>query len=137
MPKKSRTKSSKKTRTKSSKKASTKSAKKARSQSPRKVRSKARPAAAAPGPKKRVVVVYKHLDDPSTEQKQSLHRVLEHLRHVNIIGEIPGSLHLDVAPEEEDPLRHAVDQLPDWDLSEEGHARMPRQSFQKGDGHEP
>jgi hypothetical protein len=86
--------------------------------------------------KKRVVVVYKHLDDPSSEQRESLHQALKHLRKVDIIGEIPGSLHLDVDLEEENPLRHAVDQLPDWDLSEEGHARMPRQSLEEGHGHE-
>ena len=88
-------------------------------------KSRAAPATEAKKPKKRVVVVFKHTEDPTDEQRETLRQTLDRFHDVNVIGEIPGSLRVDVGPEEAEPLKHAVDGLEDWDLNDEGTAQMP------------
>ncbi|OFW43589.1 MAG: hypothetical protein A3J29_18845 [Acidobacteria bacterium RIFCSPLOWO2_12_FULL_67_14b] len=84
--------------------------------------SKARPRASR---SKRVVVVFNDVKDPTVEQRQVLQKTIDDLKKVRVLKEIPGTVSLEVEVEDEGPLRSAIQSLDDWDVSDEGAARMP------------
>jgi hypothetical protein len=74
---------------------------------------------------KRVVVVFNELQDPTPAQRRVLQKTLDEVKQVRVLKEFPGAVSLEVEPEAEAPLRSAIRSLDDWNMSDEGAARMP------------